>query len=341
MLVTVAGFGYSPKSDAPPVCDPEIVSSQNVRPVCILGLGLIGGSLLRTLTDAGHPAYGYNRSATTVTEATAAGYDATADLPAVLRRAAADDAVVVLATPVPALADLVSAVAEHAAGCLLTDVVSVKEKVARIVADGHPEARYVGGHPMTGTAQSGWAATDPGLFEGAMWMVATDDGTDADDWLTVAHLARSAGSAVVPASVDAHDRAVAAISHNPHLTAAVTAAVGAGESALALRLAAGSFRDGTRVAGTAPQLQRAMLEGNSMALLNTLSETIDRLIAARDALRDHGSVEVIVADGHRARERYAAIAQADPQPIDGVQIGSAGWEAELRRQGHLGRIWLE
>lgn len=309
-------------------------------PVCILGLGLIGGSLLRRLTDTGRAAYGYNRSAATVETAGAAGYDASTDLTGVLRRAAADDAVIVLATPVPALAAMVTAVAEAAPGCLLTDVVSVKEEVARIVAAGHPGARYVGGHPMAGTTESGWAATDSGLFDGAMWMVSTHDDTDPADWLAVAGIARSTGAYVVPAADDAHDRAVAAISHNPHLTAAVTATVGAGESELALRLAAGSFRDGTRVAGTAPALQRAMLEGNALALLNTLSETIDRLTAARDALRDHGSVEVIVDDGHRARHRYETIALAEPEPIEGVEIGAAGWAQELRRQAHHARVWV-
>ncbi len=310
------------------------------RPVCILGLGLIGGSLLRRLADTDRATYGYNRSTATVDAAVAAGYDASTDLIAVLQRADDDDAVIVLATPIPALATMVAAVAGYAPGCLLTDVVSVKEEVARLIATGHPGARYIGGHPMAGTAQSGWAATDPQLFEGAMWMVSTHDDTDPADWLTVAGIARSAGSYVVPAADDAHDRAVAAISHNPHLTAAVTATVGAGESELALRLAAGSFRDGTRVAGTAPVLQRAMLEGNALALLNTLSETIDRLTAARDALRDHGSVEVVVDDGHRARRRYEAIALATPQPIEGVRIGAAGWAQDLRRQAHQARVWI-
>lgn len=329
------------------MCDAETVVHISARPVCVLGLGLIGGSLLRRLADGDSannsgvgPAYGYNRSAATVDAAVSAGYDASTDLAAVLQRAADDDAVIVLATPVPALPAMVAAVAETAPGCLLTDVVSVKEEVARIVAQGHPNARYVGGHPMAGTAESGWEATDPSLFEGAMWMVSTHDHSDPDDWLAVAGIARAAGSYVVPASDDAHDRAVAAISHNPHLTAAVTATVGAGESELALRLAAGSFRDGTRVAGTAPELQRAMLEGNAIALLNTLSETIDRLTAARDALRDGGSVEVIVDDGHRARRRYETIALTDPQPIEGVTVGDDGWAQELRRQAHRARVWM-
>lgn len=321
------------------MCDAERVAQLDAQPVCILGLGLIGGSLLRVLADAGSPAYGFNRSAATVTAARAAGYDADGDLAAVLQRAAGEDALIVLATPLPALAAMVAAVAEHAPHCLLTDVVSVKEEVARIVERHHPGGRYVGGHPMAGTAESGWAATDPGLFTGAMWMVTTQDDTDPQDWLAVTALARRAGALVVPASADAHDRAVAAISHNPHLTAAVTAAVGAGESELALRLAAGSFRDGTRVAGTAPALQQAMLEGNAIAVLNTLSATIDRLIAARDALRDHGSVEVIVHDGHRARRRYEELVAAGPEAIEGVTVGEGDWAAELRRQAHLGRVW--
>ncbi|GAA1482401.1 prephenate dehydrogenase [Gordonia sinesedis] len=311
------------------------------RPVCILGLGLIGGSMLRALTAAGRPAFGYNRSAETVTAATDSGHDASDDLAATLRRAADTDALIVLATPVTTIEPLVSAIAEHAPGCLITDVISVKQPVRHIIERLHPEARYVGGHPMAGTDRSGWAATDPELFAGAMWMVSTADGTDAVDWLAVAGLARSLGADVVPAADDAHDRAVAAISHLPHLTAAVTAAVGGGESDLALRLAAGSFRDGTRVAATAPALQRAMIEANSLAVLNVLSETIDRLIRTRDELRDQGTVEVVIDDGHRTRVAYDEIASGPRVPITGVRIGEPGWQQELRRQGHKGMVWLD
>lgn len=307
--------------------------------MCIVGLGLIGGSLLCALTAAGREAFGYNRSRATVDAARADGFDADADLATVLRRAAAADAIIVLATPLPALPGIVREVADLAPRCLVTDVVSVKEEVARLIASLHPDGRYVGGHPMAGTAQSGWSAVDPGLFRGAMWMVTTADSTPAGDWADVAQLALDAGALVVPAANDAHDRAVAAISHNPHLTAAVTATVGAGESSLALRLAAGSFRDGTRVAGTAPELQRAMLEANRIALLGTLSETIDRLVAARDHLRDHGTVEVLVDDGHRARLAYEAVAGATPEPITGMEPGDPGWATEFRRQAHRGHVW--
>ncbi|MFT4042861.1 MAG: prephenate dehydrogenase [Gordonia sp. (in: high G+C Gram-positive bacteria)] len=315
-------------------------STAGDMPVCILGLGLIGGSLLRCLADAGHQAFGYNRSAATVTAARSGGYDATTDLAEVLRRAAATDALIVLATPVTTIDPLLRALAQWAPDCLITDVISVKQVVSESVSRIHPRGRYVGGHPMAGTSQSGWDATDPALFTDAMWMIATEDHTDPDDWSAVAALAHAAGSIVVPAAPDAHDRAVAAISHVPHLTAAVTAAVGAGESDLALRLAAGSFRDGTRVAGTAPALQRAMIEANDVAVLNALSEIIDRLVAARDDLRDHGNLATLIDDGHRARLAYEKMAASDREPIVGVRIGSAGWQSELRNQAHQGRVWL-
>lgn len=322
-------------NDAPP----PTTTAVDPGAVCVLGLGLIGGSLLRMLSGTTE-VFGWNRSAATVEAARADGYDVSADLTATLRRAAEADAVIVLATPVTTLSGLVAAIAEHAPDTLITDVVSVKEPVARIVAAGHRTARYVGGHPMAGTSHSGWSATDPRLFRGAMWMVSTGDGTDPGDWLRVAALALATGATVVPAADDAHDRAVAAISHLPHLMAAATAAVGAGESGLALRLAAGSFRDGTRVAATAPALQRAMLEANDAALLNVLSEAIDRLTDIRDDLRDRGSVEILVDDGHRARLAYEAIAGATPEPITGVTIGAPGWQQELRRQAHSGKVWM-
>nr|WP_223205522.1 prephenate dehydrogenase [Gordonia jinghuaiqii] len=310
------------------------------RPVCVLGLGLIGGSLMRALHDAGHETFGYNRSAATVDAATADGYDASSDLVATLRRVADTDAVIVLATPVTTIETLVSSIVEHAPDVLVTDVISVKQEVERVITRLHPAGRYVGGHPMAGTSHSGWSATDATLFDGAMWAVTTTDETPADDWLAVASLALMVGSRVVPVAPDAHDRAVAAISHLPHLTAAATASVGGGESGLALRLAAGSFRDGTRVAGTAPALQRAMIEANGIAVLNVLSETIDRLIAARDDLRDRGTVEVLVDDGHRARSAYEQLHSGAAETITGVRVGNAGWQQELRRQAHQGRVWV-
>ena len=129
-----------------------------MRPVCVIGLGLIGGSVLRAATaradggwgatasavDAGRPRRTASRVEPTVADA--------------LRRAAREDALIVVAVPLPAVDEVLRLVAEHAPDCLLTDVVSVKEPVVAAVARRLPTPRYAGGHPMAGKSVSGWDA---------------------------------------------------------------------------------------------------------------------------------------------------------------------------------------
>ena len=198
------------------------------RAVCVVGSGLIGGSLLRAAEKAGRTVWGASASEGTAAQACADGFDVTINTDAALRRAADSDALVVLAVPLPAVPDVLRRVDAIAPTCRLTDAVSVKVAVADAVDRYAPRARYVGGHPMAGTAESGWAAGDAELFTGAAWVVAADDGLDLDVWRDVAELAWACGARVVPAAADEHDLAVARVSHLPHLLAAVLAAVGAG-----------------------------------------------------------------------------------------------------------------
>lgn len=302
--------------------------------MCVLGVGLIGGSLLRALGPGG--AFGWNRSAATARAATADGADVSTDLPAVLHRAAESDALVVVAVPLPALGAVLDAVAEHAPGVALTDVVSVKAPVLAAVRARGLGARFVGGHPMAGTAHSGWAATDPELFRGATWLVAADDDADPDTWARVAGLAGRCGSRVVAAASAEHDAAVARISHLPHVLAEALAVSGAAGGALALALAAGSFRDGTRVAGTAPDLVRAICEPNRDALLPVLEECLVLLTAARDSLRDDDELGALVDGGHLARAAYEASAAGTAEPVV-VVPGSPGWLETARGAGAEGR----
>ena len=200
------------------------------RAVCVVGSGLIGGSLLRAAEKAGRTVWGASASEATAAQACADGFDVTINTDAALRRAADSDALVVLAVPLPAVPDVLRRVDAIAPTCRLTDAVSVKVAVADAVDRYAPRARYVGGHPMAGTAESGWAAGDAELFTGAAWVVAADDGLDLDVWRDVAELAWACGARVVPAAADEHDLAVARVSHLPHLLAAVLAAVGAGRA---------------------------------------------------------------------------------------------------------------
>ncbi len=330
------------------MCDAGAVSTANndpavppdPRPVCVLGLGLIGGSVLRALRRAGRDAHGYNRSAGPVAEARADGFQVTDDLTTALTRAAAEDALIVLAVPMPAVDPVLAAIAEHAPDCALTDVVSVKAPVREAVRAHGLTDRFVGGHPMAGTAHSGWAAGDAAMFDEAVWVVAADDGADPDVWARVARLAADCRAVVVPAGSADHDEAAARISHLPHVLAETLAAVGA-EDPLALTLAAGSFRDGTRVAGSAPELVRAMCEANGPALLGVLDQALELLTAARTQLAGpsgtgDGDLAALVAAGHAGHTAYTA---TERTPLTDLRLGEDGWLERLRTAGAEGRVW--
>lgn len=303
-------------------------------PVCVLGLGLIGGSVLKAAVRAGRTAWGYNRSADAIAGSAEAGYDTGTDLAAALTRAAESDALIVIGVPMFALDEILDAIAEHAPNNPVTDVVSVKAEVAAAVQRHGLSARFVGGHPMAGTNQSGWSAADPDLFTDAVWVVAVDDGADPDVWSEVASLALDCGSVVVPVESGEHDRAVARISHLPHLLAEALALVGAG-SPLALGLAAGSFRDGTRVASSSPDLVRAMCEGNADALTDALDDAVALLTRARQELVDDRSTKTLVEAGHDARMKYEQHERFD---ITGVEPGDEDWLEKYRAAGRLGGV---
>jgi prephenate dehydrogenase len=231
---------------------------------------------VRVASAAGRTVWGATASTGTADAARADGYDVEPDIDAALRRADAQDALVVLSMPLPHVPEVLRRVHAVAPTCRLTDVVSVKMPVADMVRRSAPQARFVGGHPMAGTAESGWAAGSADLFRGARWVVASDDWLDREVWVDVAELAWTCGAFVVPAASVEHDEAVGRISHLPHLLAAVLAAVAVDGPAgdLALSLAAGSFADGTRVAGTRPELTLAMCEGNRDGLLAAVDDAL-------------------------------------------------------------------
>lgn len=280
-------------------------------PVCVIGLGLIGGSLMRSLAAAGVSVYGWNRSEGTVQAAQKEGFDVSGDLPHVLQRAAKEDALLVLGVPVYAVAELLSVIVEYAPQCALTDVVSVKEEVQALVEAAGLEDRFVGSHPMAGNEYSGWQSTDSTLFEGAPWVVMT--GGDPEVTERVRAMAVATGAHIVETDPVTHDGAVACISHVPHLvadalaTTAISERVGGGD--LALQLAAGSFRDGTRVAGTSPSLVRSMCEGNQRAVLPVLGHVIEELQACYRELLSEGTVADLTSRGKAAHERYLEIKQ--------------------------------
>jgi prephenate dehydrogenase len=270
--------------------------------LCVLGAGLIGGSLMRAGEDV-VPVSAWSPSLSTRAAAAADGFLVHDTLDVALEAAAKADALVVLAAPITEFAPLVKAVDRVAPTVALTDVAGVKAPVAELVDGLAPRVRYVGSHPMAGTQHSGWAAGSADLFRDAAWVTCLTEDSDQDVWAAIAGLALTMGSRVVPVDADAHDAAVARISHLPHLLALTLAQVGAAGGDLALALAAGSFADGTRVAASRPELVRAMCEGNREALLAAVDDALGILGVARGSLASTGSLAKLTEAGHAGRLR--------------------------------------
>jgi prephenate dehydrogenase len=293
--------------------------------VAVIGLGLIGGSALRALARQGHRLLGYDADpAVRAMARTAAARTPPAarwQVAGALRDAVAGADLVVLAVPLPAIGGVLDDLAAAGYSGLVTDVTSVKGAVRALVEErlhrGHARlAGFVGGHPMAGRETSGFAASDPDLFAGCAWVLCLEPAvTVLDDWLGLADLVTRLGARVVPATAGEHDRAVAAVSHVPHLLAAALIAAAAADP-LATTLAAGSFRDGTRVAASPPDLVAAMCGGNAPAVAPALDQVRARLDAAREALDAEDPIAALrpwLAPGSAAR---AAWPPRPGEPLD-------------------------
>ncbi|MEV6691506.1 prephenate dehydrogenase/arogenate dehydrogenase family protein [Micromonospora sp. NPDC051196] len=310
------------------------------RRVAVLGTGLIGGSVLLRLHAAGLDVVGWDPDEATRQQARMLGVP-TADL---LAEAVADRELVFLGGPLPTLpATLVEVAAMTGEDCLLTDVGSTKAQLAAFAATQGLTHRFVPGHPMAGTDRAGLTAAVPDLFDDAAWVLCpARDGLAAFRRL-VALITEVFAARVVPMAADRHDAVVALASHVPHLLAGALA--GAAErSALrdaVLTLAAGSFRDGTRVAGTPPQRTTNMLRGNRDEVLAALTEVTGYLDELSSALRadEPDLLTARYAEAATARLALTGRPYAEQHrsfPLDGEPADEVVWLCELGAAGgHL------
>jgi prephenate dehydrogenase len=265
--------------------------------VAVLGLGLIGGSLLHAIRHAGLEVVGFDVDGSTAAAVSASGYPvAPTDAAAVH---GAD--LVILAMPLPEVADALRSLAPHLAeGALLTDVGTLKTPVLRFVQDVLPDAVFVGGHPLAGVEETGWAAADPLLFRDAPWALTIEDDTPLEAWLRLAELVCDLGARPVPTTAAEQDGAIARVIGLPHVLAEALALTGLAGGPLGLSLAAGSYMSGSRVARTRPELVATWCDGNA-GLVDALDDAIAHLQSARDALAADETVYPLARAGHAAR----------------------------------------
>ena len=257
----------------------------------VLGLGLIGGSLALALQRAGYEVGGSDSDATHVEKALERGVIHHSGL-------FADAEVTFVATPVNTVADQVARALEMTTG-VVTDVGSVKSHVAQSISD----ARFVAGHPMAGSELDGLDGADAAMFEGAVWVLTPTASSSDESFSILAGLITKLGAEVVALDPQHHDDLVAIVSHVPHLTAAtlMRLADNRSEEHLALlRLAAGGFRDMTRIASGRPGIWLDICDQNRDAIVRGLDSLISGLSEMRDIV-SRGDRDALFSSLEQAR----------------------------------------
>ena len=281
------------------------------RRAAVVGTGLIGGSLGLALRERGWHVTGRDRDDERAARAVELGaLDAVGDDP--------DAELTFVATPVGAVAG--EAAAALKAGGVVTDVGSVKASIVEAVGD----PRFVGGHPMAGSEQEGVEGADPQLFSGAVWVLTPTPGTDPAAHVLVRSVVSSLGAEVVELTPDRHDALVAVVSHVPHLAAAALmglAAERAEEHEALLRLAAGGFRDMTRIAAGHPGIWPDICVENRSAISDVLGR-LEQALASVRALVEGEDRAGLLAELEAARAARANLPgrAADPTRLAEVRV---------------------
>ena len=273
------------------------------RRATVVGLGLIGGSICVALRERGWLVSGDDQDAQRVTEALERGLISAAGIDA-------ESQVTFVAVPVTAISLQVQRALDATSG-IVTDVGSVNAVVTRTITD----PRFIGGHPMAGSELEGLDGADGELFTGAVWVLTPTPTTSDAAFATVANIVNDLGAEVVGLDPVRHDELVAIVSHVPHLTAATLMGVAgsrATEHAALLRLAAGGFRDFTRIASSDPVMWRDIFVTNADATVRILDEYINDLQRLREVVikRDADELHKIFKRANASRDVFLAYSSA-------------------------------
>lgn len=261
----------------------------------VVGTGLIGGSVAAALRKAGWHVTGRDLSEATSARALELG---------LLDATGTDEAatLAVVAVPAGALTAEVQATLDDLPQAIVTDTGSVKAAIA----DAVQHRRYIGGHPMAGSEQDGVEGANPDMFDGAVWALTPTDASGDDELRSLQAALTELGSDVVTMTPQRHDAVVAVVSHVPHLTAAALMCLAEdralGEAPLR-RLAAGGFRDMTRVAAGHPGIWLDICRQNADTIVDVLDQLADQLADLRTIVADGDSDRLADVLGRARRAR--------------------------------------
>ena len=230
---------------------------------CIIGLGLIGASIAGAVRKGWPSLHLIGVDSDERTREVALGKHLVDevfadDCPQLAERLAADVDLVILAVPVDAAGGYLRLIADSGYAGVVTDTASTKGRISEMASGllRHP-GNFVPGHPMAGSEVNGIDGARDDLFQGAYWILCPDEGTPPEHIPALHEFVTGLGARVIVVPREEHDRAIAVVSHVPHFVAAslvTLAAQAADERQSIMRLAAGGFKDTTRIAAGSPEL---------------------------------------------------------------------------------------
>lgn len=233
----------------------------------IVGLGLIGGSILKALQGK-HELYCVSKSPETIEKASKYSCLSSTDH-SILK----DCDLVFVATPINKTLETLDKLEDILSkDCIVTDTASVKT----FVMEKERSYKFIGSHPMAGTENSGFDSSFKELFEGAKWVITPNLDTEKKDIETLKNIVTEMKAETVIANPFEHDEAVALISHMPMLVAQ-SIFKAAEKNELALKLASSGFRDMTRLAMSNLTMAQDMMKYNSLNINHALTKMIESL----------------------------------------------------------------
>ena len=290
---------------------------QAFRRIAVVGFGLVGASFAAAVRAA-YPdtrVLAVDIDERTLAEAVERGWatdGALPDDPAFERFVGDGCDLVVLATPVGAAERYFEDLARWDYRGIVTDTASTKARITALAERvlPHPE-NFVPGHPMAGSEVNGIEGARPDLFKGAHWILCPDADTPAEHFPRLHELVTSLGARVIALPREDHDEAVAVVSHVPHIVASSLVQLAcrhADDQQALMRLAAGGFKDSTRIAAGSPELWCGIAFDNAAALGEGLAEVQGIIGSFAEALAsgDRARMTALLAEAAEARRALPA-----------------------------------
>ena len=251
--------------------------------ITIIGLGLIGGSIAQAIKKESSKCSITAVDQEAVVESALKNSMIDVGFPiSLLREGIMGADLILIATPISAILSMLPEIAEYAKpGVLVSDVGSTKSKICATAQRIFPDKKYfLGGHPMTGSERKGLSAADPFLFQNAIYVLTEVRKIPKPSLTSFTNLLSSIGAQVVFLEPQTHDRIAAAVSHLPQLlSVALVNFVGNknDKNSFYLKMAAGGFRDMTRIASSPFDVWRDICGTNSQEIEQAIDTFIDEL----------------------------------------------------------------